>query len=269
MPQFLRRFAFVCLTLACVPVHAEVFDMRLVNFRFEPNDITIRPGDTVRFINQQGFHDVRADDGSFARGAADAPWTFQRTFPNAGEVLVHCSVHSGPGGNINFSMNARIMVEAAAPTFAINQGIAGAWFEPATSGQGMLIDVEPVNRIMFVAWFTYVPPGTTAPKVGGGDSRWLVAQGNYTGANAPLTLFRVDGGRFDTPPTAAQTTTTAGTLTLDFTDCSNATANYVITEGNRTGSIPLQRVIPGTDALCRTLATPITAPETGIDDSGP
>lgn len=260
MPQFLRRFAFVCLTLACVPLHAEVFEMRLVNFRFEPNEITIRPGDSVQFINQQGFHDVRADDGSFSAPAAAAPWTFQRTFPNAGEVLVHCSVHSGPGGNINFSMNARITVEAAGPTFAINQGIAGAWFEPATSGQGMLIDVEPVNRIMFIAWFTYVAPGAEAPKVGGTDSRWLVAQGNYQGANAPLQLFSVNGGRFDTPPGAAQVTSPAGTLTLDFTDCSNATANYVITEGNRTGSIPLQRVIPGTDALCRTLSTQ-AAPE--------
>lgn len=57
-----------------------------------------------------GFHDVRADDGSFNRPPASAPWTFERTFTQAGEVFVHCRPHSAPGLDINSRMNGRINV---------------------------------------------------------------------------------------------------------------------------------------------------------------
>lgn len=34
----------------------------------------------------------------------------------------------------------------------INAGLAGAWFDPATAGQGLLIDDR---NELFIAWFTY------------------------------------------------------------------------------------------------------------------
>ena len=52
---------------------AEVHEVTLQNFSFNPNDITIQTGDTVRFSNIQGFHDVTADDQSFSRLSALAP----------------------------------------------------------------------------------------------------------------------------------------------------------------------------------------------------
>jgi CSLREA domain-containing protein len=105
------RFALVLLLLgAATPTPAAVVEVRLENFRFVPNDVTIQPGDTVRWTNQMGFHDVRADDGSFSRPPENAPWTFERTFTQGGEVFVHCSVHSVPGADINSAMNGRINV---------------------------------------------------------------------------------------------------------------------------------------------------------------
>jgi CSLREA domain-containing protein len=107
----MHRLALVLLLLgAATPTPAAVVEVRLENFRFVPNDVTIQPGDTVRFSNQEGFHNVRADDGSFSRPEENAPWTFERTFTGSGEVFVHCSVHSVPGLDINAGMNGRINV---------------------------------------------------------------------------------------------------------------------------------------------------------------
>ena len=35
------------------------------NFQFTPRELTVHPGDTVTWVNQGGFHNVTADDGSF------------------------------------------------------------------------------------------------------------------------------------------------------------------------------------------------------------
>jgi hypothetical protein len=63
-----------------------------------------------------------------------------------------------------------LLDESGTQYITINAGHAGAWFNPDTSGQGQLIDVEPEEQFIFVAWFTY-----------GEDSalgqRWLTAQG--------------------------------------------------------------------------------------------
>jgi hypothetical protein len=39
--------------------------------------------------------------------------------------------------------------------FRITHAIAGAWYEPATAGQGFLMDVFDNANSMFLAWFTY------------------------------------------------------------------------------------------------------------------
>jgi hypothetical protein len=45
-----------------------------------------------------------------------------------------------------------------------------------------------------------------------------------------------------------------GTLTVDFTDCSNAQLTYSITDEDLAGLIDVKRAIPGTEALCEELA---------------
>ena len=231
---------------------AATVTVTLSNFKFTPNDIVINAGDTVHFVNSSGFHNVIADDGSYTSGGPrDAPWTFDHTYNGTGEFRVYCAVHSSPGQNINTAMNARITVMPAAPAFSINQGISGAWFNPATPGQGFLIDVRPSDKFIFVAWFTYEAetPGATA-KVGSSDQRWLTAQGNYNGAGAQLTLFNTTGGQFN--GTRATTTTQVGTLNLTFASCSAGTFQYTL-PNNLTGQINVQRVLPGTETLCEQL----------------
>lgn len=81
------------------------------NFSFSPNDLAIQAGDTVRWSNVEGFHDVTEDTFAWASQTGFG-WVYERTFETEGEVLYHCTVHSGPGQSIQTSMNGRITVNA-------------------------------------------------------------------------------------------------------------------------------------------------------------
>ena len=107
-------------SIACSgPAFAETHDVTVRNFRFEPNDLTIQAGDTVRWTNVEGFHDVTEDSFAWA-SESGIGWVFELTFETTGEILYHCTVHSGPGQPIQTSMNGRIAVTAIAeiPIFA-------------------------------------------------------------------------------------------------------------------------------------------------------
>ena len=66
--------------------------------QFIPETVTIRAGDTVRWTNVDGFHNVLADDSTWTSGpAASAPWSYSRTFPSTGSFGYHCVPHGGPG----------------------------------------------------------------------------------------------------------------------------------------------------------------------------
>lgn len=248
-----RWTLFAALLVGTVCAQAATVDIRLRNNVFVPNAVTINVGDTVRFTNDEGFHDVTADDNSFSRPTAGPGWVFERTFTTAGVVPVHCRAHSVPGANINTSMNARITVTGGGPAFAINQGIAGAWYNEQTAGQGFLIDVEPASRFMFVAWFTFqTSPPTNVIKLGAPEHRWLTIQGVYSGATAPLSVFQTAGGIFNNGQTT--TTTQVGTATLTFTSCTNGTVNFTLTNPALSGTIPIVRAIPGSEVLCQSLS---------------
>ncbi len=139
--------------------------------------------------------------------------------------------------------------------FAINQGLAGAWFEPETAGQGFLIDIEPETSFIFIAWFTYE---AAAAKVGSADQRWLTAQGVYQGDDAMfaadnavvLPVFNTTGGNFDQSGSIEQSV--VGFVEVRFDSCTEAELRYDLDEG-LASTIALQRVIPGTEALCEAL----------------
>jgi len=144
----------------------------------------------------------------------------------------------------------------------LNQhGLTGSWFESATSGQGIEIEVfpnltGPGVSLVQGAWFTF----DSAPAGGVDRERWYTfnGPGQSGGANVPVTIFQNVGGNFNaTPVTQA---TQVGTGTLTFADCSNATLSYAFTDGTgRTGSIALTRLTP--NVTC----TVGTAPATNAD----
>jgi hypothetical protein len=126
----------------------------------------------------------------------------------------------------------------------INDGMDGSWFNPATSGQGFFIDADPDpdgENFIFVSWFTFGDETASG-------QQWYTAQGGFTGSTAAIELFETTGGSFN--DSLATLTVKAGTLNLDFTDCSDAIFSYTLTEGDLAGNIPVTRVIPGGSALC-------------------
>jgi len=70
----------------------------LTGFMFTDANITISVGDTVIWRNDQGIHNVEANDNSFNSGApAAAPWTFKHVFTAKGVNPYFCIVHVGLG----------------------------------------------------------------------------------------------------------------------------------------------------------------------------
>jgi len=128
--------------------------------------------------------------------------------------------------------------------FQINAGHSGAWFNTDTSGQGLLIDVEPASQFMFLSWFTFTHAASANPK----EQHWFTAQGSYSGDTAELTVNETLGGRFDDPQ--AVSTDPVGAASLSFTDCGLGEMNYTIDTWDLEGSFPLYRAIPGTENVC-------------------
>jgi hypothetical protein len=129
----------------------------------------------------------------------------------------------------------------------LNQhGLTGSWYEPATSGQGIEIEVfpdliAPGTALVQGAWFTF----DGAPAGGADRERWYTFNGNGQGgsASAAVTIYRNTGGNFDAAPITQATVVGSGTLA--FTDCSNGTLAYAFTDGSgRSGTIPLTRLTP-------------------------
>lgn len=144
------------------------------------------------------------------------------------------------------------------PGFQINPGLTGSWFEPATSGQGFLLDVVDTPQVISFAWFTYglLDAGTAPPQ------RWLVGVGEYVGDSASTELFLSEGGRLGAPPDPGSTP--VGSATWVFSSCTQATVTYSVLRSalgdaeadpaaTVTGEIALQRLTP--DQHCQMFAS--------------
>ena len=124
----------------------------------------------------------------------------------------------------------------------LNQhGLTGSWYEAATDGQGVEVEVFPSSSgtgSAFVSWFTYDTVSGDATR-----QRWYTAQGPVVSGQptAALTIYQNSGGNFNAPPiTTAQA---VGSATLSFDSCTSGLLAYSFTDGSgRSGSIPLTRL---------------------------
>jgi len=236
----------------CNVAMAATHDVMVGNNFFAPNDLTIEVGDTVRWTNNGGFHDVTADDGSWASETSSS-WVYSRIFNSVEEVFYYCSVHSAPGLDISTNMNGRINVIEAGDDFLINDAISDAWFNPLTNGQGLLITVWEPSQYMFVAWFTFDterPPEDVIAMLGAPGQRWLTAQGGYVGDKATLDLFVSSDGVFDLGEPAVNTVQD-GTMEIEFSGCNAGIVRYEIASLDISGEIPIERIVLDKVAACQ------------------
>ena len=145
--------------------------------------------------------------------------------------------------------NVTCSASAARPTNS-DFALSGNWFDPATSGQGFAIEVNPVAPILFFSWYTYAANGGA---LGVAGQRWFTAQAPFQPGmrTATLPLYETRGGIFDQgtyPPPYTQALA-AGIATLTFASCIRATLAYNFTGGAMSGA-------RGTIALVRVGPTP-------------
>lgn len=237
-----RVLLFMGLLLVFRSSPAALHEVVLSGLSFTPSQLTIQVGDTVRWRNQGGFHDVVSDDGLFLSGApTSANFVFSHTFDTPGTFGYFCSVHGAP----NQGMAGRIIVEGTAPPPPppdptppdINFATSGAWYNPATTGQGFFVEAFPGAGVFTFAWFTWI---------GNGDHDWFVGTGLYEGATATFDVFRVVGGRFNDPTPV--TDSVIGTGTFSLIDCTHAEFTFNLTDPVRSGTIALERILPSDDA---------------------
>jgi len=229
---------------------------------FSPEIVTINVGDSVKFTNVGGSHNVKADNNSFrcARGCDDTGgngsvngtlWTFTRTFNTAGTIGYFCEAHGGAGG---IGMAGSIVVNDVAPPPPqqnINAGISGNWFNPTANqgGHGFQIEILP-NNGMLAIWFVFNPAGTA--------QNWIYSQGTYNPSSNDTTLpaFLEQGGAFPPNFNSANLTAPAwGSLEFKFTDCNNGTVEYVpnaaaLAAGYGQTAFPIQRLTSIAGTTC-------------------
>ena len=138
-----------------------------------------------------------------------------------------------------------LLLPASAGALNLDQhGLTGSWFNPATNGQGIELEVYKDlggagRGLLFAGWFTF---DTTAA----GGQRWYALSGDVTPDNAvaSLGIYTQYGGNFNAPP-ALGAATNVGQATLRFDDCGHGVLTYAFTDGSaRTGTIPLTRLTP-------------------------
>ena len=126
-------------------------------------------------------------------------------------------------------------------------GWTGTWYNPATSGQGIVFEVYPdiggIGTGLFGGgWFTF----DTAS--GGEDKkRWYTLTGPVTSSSATTTLDIISptGGNFNSAPVinSGDGADNVGHATIAFTDCTHGYLSYSFTDGSgRVGNIPLSRL---------------------------
>jgi plastocyanin len=76
------------------PQQAQGASVTIDNFSFTPQEITVSPGTTVRWVNQDDVpHTVVSNDKKFKSKALDTDDKFSFTFTDPGTYEYYCSVH--------------------------------------------------------------------------------------------------------------------------------------------------------------------------------
>ncbi len=78
-----------------------VMEISIVDFNFDPAEMEVPVGTTVRWTNNDSFdHNVKADDGTFESETLGGGDTYEFTFETAGTFSYICGIHPSMQGTI-------------------------------------------------------------------------------------------------------------------------------------------------------------------------
>ena len=102
----LALFAAIAIAAAPLPARAADVEVKIDNFTFNPQRLTVKAGTTVTWTNGDDIpHTVAASNKSFKSKVLDTDQKFSFTFTTAGDFEYFCSLHP--------HMTGMIVVEAA------------------------------------------------------------------------------------------------------------------------------------------------------------
>ncbi len=136
----MKKYIAISLLVVTTFSFAATYNVQIVGNTFSPASLSIEAGDTVVFHNNGGFHNVKADDGSFrcadaceatpndGAGAPSTSWTTTSiTFNSVGDFNYYCEIHGGVGGS---GMSG--VIQVTVPTnIAANISVRSNSFTPA------------------------------------------------------------------------------------------------------------------------------------------
>lgn len=121
----------------------------------------------------------------------------------------------------------------------VDSKMSGSWYDPTHNGEGFVIQILKDDRAV-AYWFTYDEVGA---------QRWFIATGSIANNNAVFTeLYQAKGPEFGDlfDPDEVQLTD-VGNLTINWSDCSNALANYTVNGIDGTLSLKRLTTLAGFD----------------------
>ncbi len=99
----LSLLTFLSLTVMGVNAQ-EVHEVAVSNFQFSPADITIEVGDTVRWTNADGFHNVGTgvfpENPETFGNETGSGWTYDHIFSEVGTNQYQCDIHPMMQGTV-------------------------------------------------------------------------------------------------------------------------------------------------------------------------
>jgi subtilase family serine protease len=122
--------------------------------------------------------------------------------------------------------------------------LTGTWGDPGNDGQGLVVDVDPAQHVLFGAWYTYTP--TAAIGSDETQQRWYTMQATLANGATQASNFGIyssTGGVFDQAATTS--TVQVGTASIVLHGCASATLTYHFTSGTnsgRSGTLDLARL---------------------------
>jgi plastocyanin len=150
----MRRLSYVAAlalvaTLALAPsagAQGQTMTVSIKNFAFNPPNMTVAPGTTVTWVNNdQTAHTSTADDGTWDSGTLQPGKSFSFTFNQAGTYTYHCMIHpnmtgtitvGGGGGGASASPTASATASATASPTAASAMATSAAGKPLPSTGG-------------------------------------------------------------------------------------------------------------------------------------
>ncbi|KAG0309289.1 hypothetical protein BGZ98_003891 [Dissophora globulifera] len=130
--------------------------VQIINFSFQPQTVTVQPGDTVIWTNSDNTaHTVTTDTTGFDSGNINPGATFSHTFATAATVKYHCSIHPFMLGTVD---------AAAAPGTSVAPGTSAS---PTASSTTSGATASPTTTTTAApSPTTTAPPTPTQPSSG-------------------------------------------------------------------------------------------------------